>query len=82
MTGEISLNGKVLPIGGVKEKIMAASREGVNHLIFPKNNENDIKKLPMNIKEGVTFYFVEEYTEVFSIVFPDLKDKILKRIEN
>jgi ATP-dependent Lon protease len=46
MTGEISLNGKVLPIGGVKEKIMAASREGVDKLIFPKLNENDIKKLP------------------------------------
>lgn len=61
MTGEISLNGKVLPIGGVKEKIMAASREGVNKLIFPKQNENDIRKLPQNIKEGITFYYVEEY---------------------
>ncbi len=76
MTGEISLNGKVLPIGGVKEKIMAASREGVDKLIFPKLNENDIKKLPQNIKEGITFYYVEEYTEVFKIVFPELEDEL------
>lgn len=53
MTGEISLNGKVLPIGGVKEKTMAATREGVNTLIFPKANERDIDKLPANIRDGV-----------------------------
>ena len=69
MTGEISLNGKVLPIGGVKEKTMAATREGLRQLIFPKVNERDVDKLPENIKEGVTFYFVEDYKDVFDIVF-------------
>ena len=59
MTGEISLNGKVLPIGGVKEKTMAASREGVTKLIFPKANEKDISKLRDYIKVGITFYFVD-----------------------
>jgi ATP-dependent Lon protease len=73
MTGEISLNGKVLPIGGFKEKTMSASREGVNTLIFPKANEKDIKKLPDYIKEGITFHFVDQYSDVFKIVFPDLK---------
>jgi len=69
MTGEISLNGKVLPIGGVKEKTMAAGREGVNTLIFPKANEKDVKKLPDYIKAGITFHFVEDYKDVFDIVF-------------
>ncbi len=73
MTGEISLNGKVLAIGGVKEKTMAASREGIHRLIFPKANEKDVKELPDYIKEGLTFYFVEEYTDVFKILFPDFK---------
>jgi len=69
MTGEISLNGKVLPIGGVKEKTMAASREGIKTLIFPKENEKDINKLADNIKEGLTFHFVEDYDQVFRICF-------------
>mmetsp|Transcript_19194 Transcript_19194/g.29400 ORF Transcript_19194/g.29400 Transcript_19194/m.29400 type:complete len:336 (+) Transcript_19194:1752-2759(+) len=72
MTGEISLNGKVLPIGGVKEKTMAASREGVKTLIFPADNEKDINKLPDYIKEGMTFHFVKDYIDVFRIVFPDV----------
>ena len=73
MTGEISLNGKVLPIGGVKEKVMAASREGVDRLIFPKQNESDIKKLPDYVKNGITFYFAEDYIDVFRVVFEDVR---------
>jgi ATP-dependent Lon protease len=69
MTGEISLNGKVLPIGGVKEKTMAATREGVNRLIFPKANKRDIDKLPAKIRDGVQFHFVDDYKEVFEIIF-------------
>lgn len=72
MTGEISLNGKVLAIGGVKEKTMAASREGVKTLIFPKANEKDIQKLPAYIKEGITFHFVEDYNDVFELMFPSV----------
>lgn len=72
MTGEISLNGKVLQIGGVKEKTMAAQREGITRLIFPKSNEKDINRLPDFIKEGMKFYFVEEYDDVFKIVFPNI----------
>lgn len=69
MTGEISLNGKVLAIGGVKEKTMAATREGIKILIFPKANQRDVERLPDFIKEGIKFYFVEEYKEVYDIVF-------------
>ena len=50
MTGEISLNGKVLKIGGVKEKTMAAAREGLKVLIFPNENRKDVERLPENVK--------------------------------
>lgn len=73
MTGELSLNGKVLPIGGVKEKTMSAVREGVTTLIFPKANEKDIHKLPDYIKNGVTFHLVEDYVDVFRAVFPGVE---------
>jgi ATP-dependent Lon protease len=53
MTGEISLNGKVLKIGGVKEKTMAAAREGCTTLIFPAANKNDVERLPENIRAGI-----------------------------
>ena len=61
MTGEISLNGKVLKIGGVKEKTMAAVREGLTTLIFPKANQADVERLPAQIKGDVKFHFVETY---------------------
>lgn len=73
MTGEISLNGKVLAIGGVKEKTMAAAREGITKLIFPKANEKDVSELPAYIKEGLTFHFVAEYSDVFKILFPQVE---------
>ena len=72
MTGEISLTGKVLPIGGVKEKTMSAVREGVRTLVFPKENEKDVTRLPDHVKEGVQFHFAEEYSDVFRVVFPDV----------
>lgn len=70
MTGEITLNGKILAIGGVKEKTMASVREGLNTVIFPKANEKDVFELPSYIKEGLTFHFVDEYTEAFKLLFP------------
>lgn len=73
MTGEISLNGKVLKIGGVKEKTMAAVREGLKTLIFPKANQADVERLPDYIKENVKFHFVETYDDVFRIAYPNIK---------
>jgi ATP-dependent Lon protease len=72
MTGEISLNGKILPIGGVKEKTMAAAREGLEILIFPRANKKDIAKLPENIKNGIKFHFVDTFEQIFTIVYPDI----------
>jgi ATP-dependent Lon protease len=71
MTGEISLTGKVLPIGGVKEKTMSAVREGVKELIFPYGNKKDVEELPGYVKKGVDkFHFAKEYRDVFEVLFP------------
>ena len=64
MTGEITLRGSVLPIGGLKEKILAAKTAGITSVILPKLNDADLKEVPEPIKEGITFYPVEEMDEV------------------
>jgi len=69
MTGELTLTGQVLPIGGVKEKTIAARRVGLKTLIFPAANRNDYEDLPDYLKEGLTVHFVSEYPEVFRIAF-------------
>jgi ATP-dependent Lon protease len=71
MTGEITLTGRVLAVGGLKEKLVAARRSGLKHLIFPKDNLRDYDELPDYIKKGLTIYFVEHYDEVFEIAFPE-----------
>lgn len=70
MTGELTLTGRVLPIGGVREKIVAARRAGLKKIIFPKDNLRDFDELPSFLKESLTMYFVEHYDEVFRIAFP------------
>ena len=69
MTGEITLNGKVLPIGGVKEKIMSAVREDLTTLILPKSNKKEVLELSDEVKKGIkTFHFVEDYAQVHEII--------------
>ncbi|KAI6785177.1 Lon protease-like protein [Emericellopsis cladophorae] len=72
MTGELTLTGKVLRIGGLREKTVAARRAGCTTVIFPRDNLSDWLELPQNIKEGIEGHPVEWYPEVFDIVFPDL----------
>ncbi|CAK0771468.1 hypothetical protein CVIRNUC_003863 [Coccomyxa viridis] len=67
MTGEVTLTGRVLPIGGVKEKTIAARRSGVKTLIFPKANQHDFEELSDETKAGFEVHFVENYDEVFKI---------------
>lgn len=69
MTGELTLTGKVLPIGGVKEKLIAARRAGIKNIIFPKANEGDYKELADNIKKDMKAHFVSDYKEVAKLVF-------------
>ncbi|MEK7314751.1 MAG: endopeptidase La, partial [Candidatus Eisenbacteria bacterium] len=67
MTGEITLLGTVLPIGGLNEKVVAATRAGVKTIIIPKQNEKDLKELPESVRQGVTFRMVETMDEVLEI---------------
>jgi ATP-dependent Lon protease len=73
MTGELTLSGKILPIGGVKEKLIAARRSGVTTLIFPKDNQRDFDELPPYLKKGLAVHFVEHYEEVFRVAFPNAR---------
>ncbi len=72
MTGELTLTGMVLPIGGVKEKLIAARRSGVKTLIFPKENLRDYDELPAYLKKGLEVHFVSHYHEVFKIAFSEM----------
>ncbi|CDJ44587.1 Lon protease homolog, mitochondrial, related, partial [Eimeria tenella] len=70
MTGELTLTGKVLKVGGIKEKVIAAKRENLKTLIFPRGNMRDFEELPPNVKEGLDVHFVDDYDQVFKIAFP------------
>ncbi len=73
MTGELTLTGRVLPIGGLKEKLIASRRSQLTVLIFPKENLRDYDELPEFLKKGLEIHFVEHYDEVFKIAFPTEK---------
>jgi ATP-dependent Lon protease len=65
MTGEITLTGQVLPIGGVKEKVLGAKRAGIKKILLPKRNEMDLDDVPKEVRDTIQFFFVEELSEVF-----------------
>ena len=67
MTGELNLSGQVMPVGGIKEKVIAAKRAKVKSLILPKANEGDYERLPDHVKRGLKTYFVERFEEVVEI---------------
>lgn len=71
MTGEITLTGDVIPVGGIKEKIIAARRSRIHEIILPKECIPDFKKLPEHIKEGIKFHFATKYKDVFNVAFND-----------
>ena len=69
MTGELSLTGQVLPIGGLKEKTVAAKRNGIKHVIIPKQNMRDLDEIPEHVKKGIQFYPVTRIEQVFDLAF-------------
>jgi ATP-dependent Lon protease len=69
MTGELTLTGQVLPIGGVREKMIAARRVGIYEILLPEGNRGDVDELPDHIREGVTTHFVERFQQVVDLVF-------------
>ncbi|MCX5906118.1 MAG: endopeptidase La, partial [Deltaproteobacteria bacterium] len=67
MTGEITLRGLVLPVGGIKEKVLAAKRAGITTIIMPRRNEKDLEEVPAQVKEGLTFHFVQRMDEIIPL---------------
>jgi ATP-dependent Lon protease len=74
MTGEITLRGKVLPVGGIKEKILAAKRSSINDIILSEDNRKDFNEIPEDYIKGINFHFVSQMTEVLELAL--LKEKI------
>tara|TARA_B100001245_G_scaffold225693_1_gene200551 strand:- start:444 stop:2864 length:2421 start_codon:yes stop_codon:yes gene_type:complete len=75
MTGEITLRGNVLPIGGVKEKVTAAHRSGIKTIILPDHNRKDLEDIPEHIKKDLEFHFAKEMMDVIDVAIPELKGK-------
>lgn len=81
MTGEITLRGTVLPVGGIKEKVLAARRAGIHTVILPKKNEKDLEEVPENAKKDLSFQFVQKMDEIIPLALgaPISRQKRVKR---
>jgi ATP-dependent Lon protease len=73
MTGEVTLKGHVLPVGGIKEKVLAAARAGIRELVLPKRNEKDLDQIPAEIRKTMSFHFVEKADQVLRIALVEPK---------
>ncbi|MYJ26533.1 MAG: endopeptidase La, partial [Holophagales bacterium] len=73
MTGEITLSGRVLPIGGVKEKVLGAVRAGIREIVLPKQNEADLEDLPADVLDTLTVHTVEQLGEVLAVALPSAR---------
>ncbi|HEY3069180.1 MAG TPA: S16 family serine protease, partial [Gaiellaceae bacterium] len=73
MTGEITLTGQVLPIGGVREKVLAAQRAGITTVVLPKENEGDLEDLPREVRKSMNFVPADSIDEVLEAAFPGAK---------
>jgi ATP-dependent Lon protease len=76
MTGEITLTGLVLPIGGVKEKVLAARRAGIQRVILPKDNEKDLRELPDHVRAEMEFVLAERIEDVLAAAIPQLAERL------
>ncbi|MFQ5508681.1 MAG: endopeptidase La [Leptospirillia bacterium] len=74
MTGEVTLRGHVLPVGGIKEKVLAARGAGMTTVIIPKENEKDLADVPREVRSGITFHFADVLDDVFAVAFDRMPD--------
>jgi ATP-dependent Lon protease len=81
MTGEITLRGDVLPVGGIKEKILAAKRAGIKEIILCTKNKQDIDEIKEEYLKGIRFHFVQKMSEVLELALTKDKVKNAKKIE-
>jgi ATP-dependent Lon protease len=79
MTGELTLTGQVLPIGGVREKALAAQRAGLKRVILPRDNEHDLDELPPETRDAVEFLFADEVTDVLAAALDGLGKTRVRR---
>jgi len=79
MTGEITLTGLVLPVGGIREKVLAAKRAGINEIILPKRNEGDVSEIQPEYREGVTFHFAETVSDVWQLALMEPGESIAEK---
>ncbi len=78
MTGEVTLRGKVLPIGGLKEKLLAANRHGIREVILPKDNQKDLPDVPENVRESLKLHFVDTMDDVLALAMEEPLDGLSK----
>ncbi|MBR1818310.1 MAG: endopeptidase La [Bacilli bacterium] len=71
MTGEMSLRGELIAVGGIKEKVIASMNAGIKTLFLPKANEIDVKKLPKELKKAIDIVYIQEYQEIYKMIFKD-----------
>jgi ATP-dependent Lon protease len=79
MTGEITLRGQVLPVGGIKEKVLAAHRAGIKEIILPAWNEKDLEDVPAKVKKETRFYYVDQMKTVLEIALDRKKPSARKK---
>jgi ATP-dependent Lon protease len=82
MTGEITLTGRVLPVGGIKEKVLAAKETGITEIILPIQNEKDLVEIPEHIRNSLRFHFVENMDEVLEIALLPVPEVETVRVES
>ena len=75
MTGEITLSGTVLPVGGIREKVVAAKRAGIKTVVLPASNRPDLSEVPERVQKGITFVFAETLLDVVKAALPKYRDR-------